>query len=87
MFASPHSPTANNPLPSRRAPKVTVTRGRVSLCQKGVTPWLMFLVNSLLVRKQGKTSRGASFEPSLAPPCGRSWWDSHRGGAGGRSDG
>jgi hypothetical protein len=30
---------------ARRAPKVTVTRGRVSLCQKGVTPRLMFLVN------------------------------------------
>jgi hypothetical protein len=29
----------------RRAPKVTVTRGGVSLCQKGVTRWLLFLVN------------------------------------------
>jgi hypothetical protein len=29
----------------RRAPKVTVTRERVSLCQKGVTRWLLFLVN------------------------------------------
>jgi len=30
---------------TRRAPKVTVTRERVSLCQKGVTRWLLFLVN------------------------------------------
>jgi hypothetical protein len=29
----------------RRAPKVTVTRERVSLCQKGVTLWLLFMVN------------------------------------------
>jgi hypothetical protein len=28
-----------------RAPKVTVTRGWASLCQKGVTRWLLFLVN------------------------------------------
>jgi hypothetical protein len=28
-----------------RAPKVTVTRERVSLCQKGVTRRLLFLVN------------------------------------------
>ncbi len=47
---------------ARRAPKVTVTRGRVSLCQKGVTWWLLFLVNCLWVRKPAKTSRGASFE-------------------------
>ena len=31
--------------PGRRAPKVTVTRERVSLCQKGVTLWLLFMVN------------------------------------------
>lgn len=30
---------------ARRAPKVTVTREGVSLCQKGVTPWLLFLIN------------------------------------------
>jgi nucleotide-binding universal stress UspA family protein len=29
----------------RRAPKVSVTREQVSLCQKGVTRWLLFLVN------------------------------------------
>jgi hypothetical protein len=34
----------------RRAPKVTVTREGVSLCQKGVTPWLLFLVNGFWVR-------------------------------------
>ena len=28
----------------RRAPKVTVTRGWVSLCQKGVTSWLLFVL-------------------------------------------
>jgi hypothetical protein len=55
----------------RRLPKVTVTRVWVSLCQKGVTRWLLFLVNCLLAPKRVKTSRGASFEPWLAPPCGR----------------
>src|SRR5258707_15164651 len=54
--------TLLKPLIKRRAPKVTVTRGRVSLCQKGVTWWLLFLVNCLWVRKPAKTSRGASFE-------------------------
>jgi hypothetical protein len=55
----------------RRLPKVTVTRVWVSLCQKGVTRWLLFLVNCLLAPKRVKTSRGASFEPWLAPPSGR----------------
>ncbi len=53
------------------APKVTVTREQVSLCQKGVTRWLLFLVNCSGASKRAKTSRGASFEPQLAPPCGR----------------
>ena len=35
---------ADAPVEGRRAPKVTVTRERVSLCQKGVTLWLLFLV-------------------------------------------
>ena len=46
-----------------RAPKVTVTRERVSLCQKGVTLWLLFLVNCLGAPKRAKTSRGAGCEP------------------------
>jgi hypothetical protein len=41
-------PDASSPYTNaftRRAPKVTVTRERVSLCQKGVTLWLLFMVN------------------------------------------
>jgi hypothetical protein len=54
----------------RRAPKVTVTRGWVSLCQKGVTRWLLFLVNCLLDPKRAKTSRGAGCVlPSTRPPA------------------
>src|SRR5271165_6447782 len=52
----------------RRAPKVTVTREGVSLCQKGVTPWLLFLVNCLWALKRVKTSRGASCEPLARAP-------------------
>ena len=51
------------PVNARRVPKVTVTREGVALCQKGVTRWPLFLVNSLLAPKRVKTSRGASFEP------------------------
>ena len=47
----------------RSAPKVTVTRERVSLCQKGVTRWLLFLVNCFAGSKRAKTSRGAGCEP------------------------
>jgi hypothetical protein len=58
IFWSDHAPTAqvrSGPnlgstlgeaiATGRRAPKVTVTRERVSLCQKGVTLWLLFMVN------------------------------------------
>jgi len=38
-------PRKTMPLFNPRAPKVTVTRGWASLCQKGVTRWLLFLVN------------------------------------------
>src|SRR6266704_506862 len=54
----------------RRAPKVSVTRERVSLCQKGVTPWLLFLVNCFCAWKRTKTSRGAGgVLPSTRPPA------------------
>jgi hypothetical protein len=70
--------------PHRRAPKVTVTRGGVSLCQKGVTQWLLFLVNCLLDPKRAKTSRGAAGEPpSSRPPaveCGRAPTEGGPGG-------
>ena len=70
----------------RRAPKVTVTRDGVSLCQKGVTPWLLFVVNYFLASKRAKTSRGAGLRaPQHAPPCGRRRTRSHGGGTGGRS--
>src|SRR5438094_10595578 len=53
-----------------RAPKVSVTRERVSLCQKGVTPWLLFLVNCFCAWKRAKTSRGAGgVLPSTRPPA------------------
>src|SRR5438046_2632071 len=53
-----------------RAPKVTVTRERVSLCQKGVTHWLLFLVNGFFASKRAKTSRGAGCElHSSRPPA------------------
>ena len=53
----------------RPAPKVTVTRERVSLCQKGVTLWLLFLVNCFLASKPAKTSRGrAACSTARAPP-------------------
>src|ERR1035437_8401688 len=74
------------PAATRRAPKVTVTRDGVSLCQKGVTPWLLFVVNYFLASKRAKTSRGAGLRaPQHAPPCGRRRTRSHGGGAGGRS--
>src|SRR6266436_225797 len=72
------------PLALRRAPKVTVTREGVSLCQKGVTWWLLFLVNCLWVSKRAKTSRGAGCEPhSSRPPaveCGRTPTEGGPGG-------
>ena len=58
------------PSRARRAPKVTVTRDGVSLCQKGVTPWLLFVVNYFLASKRAKTSRGAGCVlPSTRPPA------------------
>jgi hypothetical protein len=68
----------------RRAPKVTVTRERVSLCQKGVTPWLLFLVNCFLASKRAKTSRGAGCVlPSTRPPAVECARASLEGGPGG----
>src|SRR5260370_29140172 len=67
--------------------------GRVIRCAKrGVTRWrccFCFFFFGLCmffgVRLRAKTSRGASFEPSLAPPCGRVrtclCWGGYRGGA------
>jgi hypothetical protein len=51
----------------RRLPKVTVTRAGVSLCQKGVTRWPLFLVNCLLAPKRAKTSRGRAASLSSRP--------------------
>ena len=61
---------ADAPVEGRRAPKVTVTRERVSLCQMGVTLGSVFSFNGFAVWKQAKTSRGAGCERQLAPPCG-----------------
>jgi hypothetical protein len=36
--------------------------------KRGVTRWLLFLVNCLLVAKRVKTSRGAGCEPSARAP-------------------
>ena len=68
----------------RRAPKVTVTRRRVSLCQKGVTRWLLLLVNCFWAPMRVKTSRGAGCEPPARAPL-RSKSDAlpRRGGRGG----
>jgi hypothetical protein len=47
----------------RRAPKVTVTQGRDTLCQKGCYPKAFKRDTLLRARKRVKTSRGASCEP------------------------
>ena len=62
VLERPQSDMFNHQGP-RRPPKVTVTRVGVSLCQKGVTCWPLFLVNCLWAPKRVKMSRGASFEP------------------------
>ena len=68
----------------RPAPKVTVTRERVSLCQKGVTLWLLFLVNCFLASKRAKTSRGAGCVlHSTRPPAVEWARASLEGGPGG----
>jgi hypothetical protein len=68
----------------RRAPKVTVTRDGVSLCQKGVTPWLLFVVNYFLASKRAKTSRGAGCVlPSTRPPAVEGGRAPMEGGPGG----
>ena len=48
---------------SRRAPKVTVTQGRDTLCQNGCYPKAFKRDTILQARKRVKTSRGASCEP------------------------
>ena len=73
-----------------RAPKVTVTRGGYSLCQKGCYPMAhMFLVKLFLafvcvwgVVSKLKRAGGRAASLQLAPPCGRIPATS-AGGAGG----
>jgi response regulator RpfG family c-di-GMP phosphodiesterase len=50
-----------------RVPKVTVTREGISLCQKGVTRWPLFLVNCWFAPKRVKTSRGRASSLSSRP--------------------
>ena len=56
------------PLNPRRAPKVTVTRERVSLCQKGVTPWLLFVLPVPSLRSKLKGAGGRAACPTARAP-------------------
>src|SRR6266571_3218339 len=55
--------------PGRGAPKVTVTRERVSLCQKGVTQWLLFWLTVLSLRSELKRAGGRALSLSSRPPA------------------
>ncbi len=82
------TPRTNGPV----APKVTVTRGGYSLCQKGCYPMAqLFLVKLFLalvwvwgVVSKVKRAGGRAAELPLAPPCGRRPATSFGGGGGGR---
>ena len=68
----------------RRAPKVTVTRGWVSLCQKGVTSWLLFVLTISWLGSELKRAGGrAACSIARAPLRSKSDGALLEGGPGG----